>query len=239
METTHSEINSPQKVNIKLEGGWLNQLREEFQKQYMIDLKKFLQEEIEAGKIIYPHGKNIFESLNFTAWDNVKVVIIGQDPYHGPHQAHGLSFSVRKNIPTPPSLQNIFKELSQDIGCQIPKSGDLSGWAQQGVLLLNSILTVQKSSPLSHQNKGWEIFTDKIVQLINQEKKGVVFFLWGSPAQQKGKNIDEKNHLVIKAPHPSPLSAHRGFFHQKYFSRANQYLESQGKTPIDWTNLSY
>jgi len=223
-------------MSIELEPSWLEVLEDEFSKPYMVLLRKFLKDEKEAGYKIYPKGSDIFNAFNKTPFNKVKVVILGQDPYHGPNQAHGLSFSVQKGIPTPPSLQNIYKELATDIpGFKIPQSGDLSEWAQQGVLLLNATLTVRASMAGSHQKKGWEQFTDTVIHKISEQKKGVVFILWGSYAQSKSILIDEKKHLIIKSIHPSPLSVNRGgFYGSKPFSKANAYLEKEGETPIDW-----
>ncbi len=223
--------------NIDLEESWLEQLEPEFQTPYMGNLKAFLKQEKAAGKVIYPKGSEIFNALNTTALNDVKVVILGQDPYHGPNQAHGLCFSVRKGIPLPPSLQNIYKEIHSDLGVKMPTHGDLTGWAEQGVLLLNATLTVQAANAGSHQGRGWEEFTDKIVRVLNDTKTHVVYMLWGSYAQKKGAVIDPNQNLVLKAPHPSPLSAHRGFFGQGHFSKANDYLMNHGKQPIDWSAL--
>jgi uracil-DNA glycosylase len=221
---------------IELEASWLKVLSEEFDKDYMIQLKKFLQHEKEAGKTIYPKGSDIFNAFNKTPFDKVKVVVIGQDPYHGPNQAHGLSFSVQKGVRVPPSLQNIYKELSTDIpGFKIPQTGDLTEWAEQGVLLLNATLTVSAGLAGSHQKKGWEIFTDMVIKTISDKKEGVVFILWGSYAQSKALLIDGSKHLIIKSTHPSPLAvSHGGFFGSKPFSKTNAYLEKAGKKPIDW-----
>jgi uracil-DNA glycosylase len=206
----------------------------EFEQEYMQKLRQFLIEEKQAGKIIYPEGKDIFNSMNLLSYEDIKVVIIGQDPYHGPGQAHGLCFSVKPGVKPPPSLVNIFKEIHQDIGIPISRHGYLKSWAEQGVLLLNSVLTVEKNKAGSHQGKGWERFTDAIIKSINNEHTGVVFFLWGSYAQKKGKIIDKNRHLVLQSVHPSPLSAHRGFFGKQHFSKANDYLQRQGKAVIDW-----
>ncbi len=230
--SNHAKVNS----QIKLEDSWKNKLEDEFNLEYLKNLRDFLIAEKTAGKTIYPESNHIFAALNTTPFDDVKVVIIGQDPYHGPNQAHGLSFSVKPSIPHPPSLMNIFKELKQDVGIS-KKSGDgyLMGWATQGVLLLNAVLTVEAGKANSHQGRGWEIFTDKIVHLINDLRENIVFILWGSYAQKKGAFIDRKKHYVIESPHPSPLSAHRGFLGSKPFSKINTYLESKNKKPIDWS----
>ena len=220
--------------NISLSDNWKNLLQDEFSKSYMNQLISFLQDEKKAGKLIYPQSSEIFNALNITSIENVKVVILGQDPYHGPAQAHGLSFSVKAGIKPPPSLQNIFKELSSDISCTIPSHGDLSAWAHQGVLLLNSVLTVEANSPASHQGKGWELFTDFVIQKLQQIKPHLVFILWGKFAQSKESLIDSEKHLVLKAAHPSPFSAYRGFFGCKHFSKTNTFLHSNQLTPIDW-----
>lgn len=219
---------------IRLEPSWKQRLLEEFSKPYMVDLKAFLQQEKQAGKTIFPKGEDIFNAFSYTPFDQVKVVILGQDPYHGPNQAHGLSFSVRDGIKPPPSLVNMYKELVTDVGFQHPGHGNLTHWAQQGVLLLNAVLTVQMANANSHQGKGWELFTDKVVEVVNQQAQPSVFMLWGSYAQKKGRMIDATKHLVLKAPHPSPLSARRGFFGSRHFSQANQWLESIGRGGIDW-----
>lgn len=201
----------------------------------MLKLKAFLAQEYKAGKIIYPRGDEYFAAMNFTPFENVKVVIVGQDPYHGPGQAHGLCFSVREGVRLPPSLQNIFKELRDDVGVPIPKSGSLTKWAEQGVLLLNAVLTVEDGRAAAHQKKGWEEFTDKVIHTLNDEKENLVFILWGSYAQKKAAFVDRKKHLVIEGVHPSPLSAHRGFFGTKPFSKTNAYLRSKGIAEIDWS----
>lgn len=197
-------------------------------------LRAFLQAEKKQGKQIYPPGELIFNALNTTPFDRVKVVILGQDPYHGPGQAHGLSFSVMPGVPAPPSLQNIFKELEADLGIARASHGCLQSWAEQGVLLLNAVLTVEKFKAASHQGKGWERFTDRIVAELNKKREQLVFLLWGSYAQKKGQIIDRDRHLVLQSTHPSPLSAHRGFLGCRHFSQANAYLEKQGLEPIDW-----
>jgi uracil-DNA glycosylase len=221
---------------IELEASWLKVLSDEFGKDYMLKLKQFLKEEKQAGKTIYPKNADIFNAFAKTPFNEVKVVILGQDPYHGPNQAHGLSFSVQKGVRVPPSLQNIYKELSTDIpGFKIPDTGDLTEWAQQGVLLLNATLTVQAANAGSHQKKGWEKFTDMVIKTISEKKKGVVFILWGAYAQSKTVLIDETKHLIIKSTHPSPLAvSHGGFFGSKPFSKTNAYLVQQGEKPIDW-----
>ena len=222
-------------MTIKLDISWLKELEGEFNKEYMNSLRDFLVEEKNKGKKIYPKGSQIFASLNLTPFKKLKVVILGQDPYHGPGQAHGMSFSVPIGMHPPPSLINIFKELKEDLGIAIPNSGNLKPWATQGVLLLNSILTVEKALAGSHAGKGWEVFTDKIISTINNKKENVVFLLWGSYAQKKGELIDPKKHYILKSPHPSPLSAHKGFFGNSHFSKCNNYLSLKGLEPVDWT----
>ena len=219
---------------IKLHPSWLAVLGDEFEQAYMKQLKAFLLAEKKAGKIIYPAGDNWFNALNITPFAQVSVVILGQDPYHGPGQAHGLCFSVLPGVPAPPSLANMFKELHTDCGIPVSKHGNLQHWAEQGVLLLNAVLTVEQSQANSHQGRGWEHFTDKCIEHLNREREHLVFLVWGSYAQKKGRLIDRNKHLVLQAPHPSPLSAHRGFFGCKHFSKANEYLKQYGKTPIDW-----
>lgn len=221
-------------TEIKLHQSWKDVLHEEFGKDYMLQLKSFLVQQKQQGITVYPKGEDIFNALNSTPLDKVKVVIIGQDPYHGPEQAHGLCFSVKKDVKIPPSLRNIYKELHSDCQFEIPNHGNLQSWANQGVLLLNSVLTVNQSQAGSHQNKGWEIFTDKIIAEINKRRQNVVYLLWGSYAQKKGQHIDESNNLVLKSVHPSPLSAHRGFFGNRHFSQCNAYLERNNITAIKW-----
>lgn len=220
--------------SVKMHPSWKPRLVQAFQAESMKNLKSFLQSEYKKGKKIYPRGLEYFSAFELTPFDQVKVVILGQDPYHGPNQAHGLCFSVQKGVDAPPSLQNIFKELKDDVGCNIPPHGHLEKWAQQGVLLLNSVLTVESGKAASHQGKGWELFTDEVIRRLNEEKEGLVFVLWGSYAQKKGAFIDRKKHLVLESPHPSPLSSYRGFFGSKPFSKINAYLTSRGQTPIDW-----
>ena len=220
---------------IELESSWLKVLHGEFEKDYMLKLKQFLKEEKEAGHKVYPKGSDIFNAFNKTPFDKLKVVILGQDPYHGAHQAHGLSFSVQKGITTPPSLKNIYKELLTDVpGFVIPNHGDLTEWAEQGVLLLNASLTVREGTPGSHQKRGWEEFTDTVIKTISEKKEGIVFILWGAFAQAKAELIDQTKHFIIKSPHPSPFSADRGFFGSKPFSKTNAILEKEGKMAIDW-----
>ena len=229
---TESTVAEPRP--IKLEADWKQLLQREFSDQYMQDLRQFLLSEKARGKRIFPPGDEIFNALNSTAFDNIKVVILGQDPYHGSGQAHGLCFSVKPGVGLPPSLVNIYKELQADVGFKPPTHGCLSYWAEQGVLLLNAVLTVEAGRAASHQGKGWERFTDRVVQLLNEQKSGLVFMLWGSYAQKKGAMIDRQRHLVLQSPHPSPLSASRGFFGNRHFSRANSYLSDRGMEPIDW-----
>jgi uracil-DNA glycosylase len=215
---------------------WKTLLEEEFKKPYFKELKAFLNKEAAEGKEIFPPKKHIFEALNLTPFDKVKVVIIGQDPYHGKGQAHGLSFSVRAGVRIPPSLQNIFKELQQDLGIAIPKNGDLSNWAREGVLLLNNVLTVEEGKAGSHHGQGWEIFTDKIIELLNEKREHLVFILWGSPAQKKASKVDPKKHLILKSVHPSPLSSYRGFFGSQPFSQTNEYLtKTANHRKIEWS----
>ena len=220
-------------VNPKIEESWKMVLKEEFQKLYFETLKTFLVEE-KKSHTIYPSGANIFAAFEHTPFESVEVVILGQDPYHGVGQAHGLSFSVQDDVPHPPSLQNIFKELKDDLGCNIPKSGNLTAWAKQGVFLLNTVLTVRASEANSHRNQGWENFTDAVIKTLSTQKEHLVFILWGSPAGAKASLIDGKKHLILHAPHPSPLSSYRGFFGSKPFSKSNDYLVAKGKKPIDW-----
>ena len=212
---------------------WHKYLLEEFSKDYMQELELFLEEQTQQGKVIYPDTKNIFNAFK-TPLEKITVVILGQDPYHGENQAHGLSFSVRSGVKTPPSLKNIYKEIHDDLDLAIPEHGNLEDWAKQGVLLLNAVLTVEAGKAGSHQKKGWEQFTDKVVDILNTQREGVVFLLWGSHAQKKGKSIDNSKHLILKAPHPSPLSVYRGFYGCKHFSQANSYLLKLGKTEIEW-----
>ena len=221
--------------SVQLEPSWKSRLHPEFKEDYMKNLKTFLKKEMQ-NKIVYPRGEEYFEAFNQTPFDKVKVVIIGQDPYHGSQQAHGLSFSVQKDRLIPPSLRNIYKELKSDLNIPIAPHGFLLNWAQQGVLLLNNTLTVEAGRAGSHRGKGWEKFTDKVCSYLNDEREHLVFLLWGSSAQQKGENINSKKHCVLKAPHPSPFSAERGFFGCRHFSKANAYLKSQNQIPIDWSS---
>src|SRR5688572_24028206 len=220
-------------MDVKISDSWKSRLTEEFDKPYFQQLTTFVKNEY-LTQTIYPPGKEIFKAFDACEFDQVKVVIIGQDPYHGPGQANGLCFSVRDGVRVPPSLVNIFKEIKQDLGKEIPASGNLERWAQQGVLLLNATLTVRASTPGSHQSKGWESFTDAVIKKISNEKENVVFLLWGAYAQKKGEVIDRSKHLVLMSAHPSPFSADRGFFGNKHFSKANDYLKSKGVGEIDW-----
>ncbi|KAA6350160.1 Uracil-DNA glycosylase [termite gut metagenome] len=220
-------------MNVQIEESWKSRLQPEFDKEYFVKLTGFVRNEYLQGAI-YPPGKWIFNAFNFCPFEKVKVVIIGQDPYHGPGQAHGLCFSVNDGVPFPPSLVNIFQEIKNDVGSEIPKTGNLTRWAEQGVLLLNATLTVRAHLPGSHQNKGWETFTDAAIRLLATTRSHIVFILWGAYAQRKGAFIDKTQHLVLTSAHPSPLSAHNGFFHNQYFSRTNDYLKSYGQTGIAW-----
>lgn len=220
-------------MDVKIEQSWKNELQEEFSKDYFLNLTEFVRKEY-ASTRIFPPGNRIFAAFDATPFDKVKVVILGQDPYHGENQANGLCFSVGDGVPFPPSLLNIFKEIKSDIGSEIPQSGDLSRWAEQGVLLLNATLTVRAHTAGSHQGQGWETFTDEAIARLANRRDHLVFMLWGSYAIRKGAFIDRSRHLVLTSPHPSPLSAHRGFFGNHHFSLANAYLTNHGKTPIAW-----
>ncbi|EEX66046.1 uracil-DNA glycosylase [Vibrio metoecus] len=214
---------------------WHDVIGNEKQQDYFQQTLQFVESQRQSGKVIYPPAKEVFNAFRFTEFGDVKVVILGQDPYHGPNQAHGLCFSVLPGVKTPPSLVNIYKELAQDIpGFQIPSHGYLQSWAQQGVLLLNTVLTVEQGMAHSHANTGWETFTDRVIDALNQHRSGLVFLLWGSHAQKKGRMIDRQRHHVLMAPHPSPLSAHRGFLGCQHFSQTNQLLQAQGIAPIHW-----
>ena len=218
---------------IEFKNDWESFLKDEYNKEYYQNLRNFLIKEYKT-KVIYPNMYDLFNAIHLTSYKDVKVVILGQDPYHGKGQAHGLSFSVQKGVPTPPSLQNIYKELKSDLGCYIPNNGFLEKWSKQGVLLLNTVLTVEEGKPNSHKGIGWEIFTDKIISILNDKNDPIVFILWGKNAQSKENLITNKSHLIIKSPHPSPLSASRGFFGSKPFSKTNLFLKSVGKKEIDW-----
>ena len=226
---------------IKLHPSWKNVLEQDLRSSYMVSLRKFLQSELQSGKRIYPPMREVFSALDYCPLDQVRVVIIGQDPYHGENQAHGLSFSVKPGVRPPPSLRNIFQEIQDDLHASSSSTdqfsmdrGCLTSWAAQGVLLLNSVLTVVAGRSGSHQGYGWERFTDQIVNVVNEQREHVVFLLWGSPAQKKGAIVDRNRHYVLSAPHPSPLSAERGFFGCRHFSKTNSYLQSRGYEPIDW-----
>lgn len=222
-------------MNVKIEEGWKNALMSEFSKDYFLNLTQRIRNEYADPSVtVYPPGKEIFAAFDASPFADTKVVIIGQDPYHGPGQANGLAFSVAKGVEIPPSLRNIFQEISTDLGIPPADNGDLSRWARQGVLLLNATLTVRAHQPKSHSRIGWETFTDAAVDAISRQREGIVFMLWGKDAISKGRTIDRSRHLVLTAPHPSPLSAYRGFFGCKHFSKANEWLMAHGKTPIQW-----
>jgi len=220
---------------VKLEPSWKARIGDYLERPDMQALSAFLRTEKQAGKVIYPPGPDIFAAFDHAPFDQVRVVVLGQDPYHGPNQAHGLCFSVRPGVRVPPSLQNIFKEIQRDLGMAPPDHGCLTPWADRGVLLLNAVLTVERGNANAHQGKGWEGFTDAAIDALNREREGIVFMLWGSYAQRKGQLIDTGRHRVLKSVHPSPLSAHRGFLGCGHFSAANAYLEQQGRAPIDWS----
>lgn len=220
-------------MGIKFDNDWAELLKPEFEKEYFKKLRGFLVSEYD-NQTIYPEKDDIFNAMHLTAYKDVRVVIIGQDPYHGPGQAHGLCFSVKPGVKTPPSLVNIYKELNSDLGCYVPNNGYLVKWAEQGVMLLNTVLTVRASQAHSHKNMGWETFTNHIIEMLNSHEEPIVFLLWGNPAQKKATLITNKHHYILKAPHPSPLSAHRGFFGSKHFSRTNAILKQHGFEPIDW-----
>ncbi len=222
-------------MDVKIEASWKEILRDEFEQPYFEDIVRHIKTEKEQGKTIYPPGSRIFNAFNTTPFSSLKIVILGQDPYHGPGQAHGLCFSVHDGVPPPPSLINIFKELQRDTGIRPPRSGNLTHWAEQGVFLLNASLTVRAGEPMSHSRIGWAQFTDKVIKKISEGKEHVVFILWGKFAQEKRMLIDESKHLVLKAAHPSPLSAENGFFGCRHFSKANEYLVEHKIDPIDWS----
>jgi len=226
-------MGSATQSEIRLEQSWLDRLQPQFDQPHMVQLRAFLVEE-KAKHAVFPPGAEMFNAFQFTPFDQVRVVILGQDPYHGPGQAHGLCFSVRKDVRPPPSLQNIFKELHHDLDVPKPAHGELTQWAQQGVLLLNTVLSVRAHNANSHRGKGWEPFTDRVIELLNAERDGLVFVLWGSAAGRKAEMIDAGRHLILRSPHPSPLSAHRGFFGCRHFSQINAHLQRQGGAPIDW-----
>lgn len=221
-------------ISPKLEESWKRALKQEFEKPYFLEIKKHLMEEKRNSQIIYPAGPNIFKAFNLTSFESVKVVILGQDPYHGAGQAHGLCFSVPEGVKPPPSLINIFKELHQDMGASIPRHGNLEKWARQGVLLLNAILTVRAGQPASHSKIGWQDFTNAVIQILSEQRVGIVFLLWGKFAQDKALLIDHHKHHILKAAHPSPFSADRGFFGCKHFSKTNNILQHEGYNPVDW-----
>jgi uracil-DNA glycosylase len=221
-------------IDPNIEISWKSRLKKEFEAEYFLELKKFLITELTSGKKVFPPGNQIFNAFNWTPFDKVKVVIIGQDPYHGAGQANGICFSVADNVSIPPSLKNVFKELSDDLGYPVPQTGNLEKWARQGVLLLNASLTVRENEAGSHQNRGWEQFTNAVIRLLSEEKSGLVFLLWGKFAQQKADIIDTGKHFLLKAAHPSPFSAYNGFIGCKHFSKTNEILMNSGKTPIDW-----
>jgi len=220
-------------MEVQIESSWKKKLSEEFGKPYFKELTSFVKGEYKTGTI-YPNPKNIFRAFELTPFDKVRVVILGQDPYHGPHQAIGLSFAVEEGITLPPSLRNIYKELESDLGNPVTSHGDLTRWAEQGVLLLNATLTVRASTPGSHQGRGWEQFTDAVIRVLSEEKEHLVFILWGNYARTKGAHIDRSKHLVIESAHPSPFSAYNGFFGSKPFSKANEYLKENGEKKINW-----
>lgn len=220
-------------MDVKIEASWKKHLAQEFQKNYFAELSEFVKTEYKS-QVVYPPGKELFAAFDNCSFPNLKVVILGQDPYHGAGQANGLCFSVNEGIKPPPSLVNIFKELHHDLGKPMPKSGNLSRWAQQGILLLNATLTVRANSPGSHQNRGWETFTDQVIEMVSQQKENVVFILWGAYAQKKKSLIDENKHFIISSPHPSPFSAYNGFFGSGPFSKTNLYLKKHGISEIDW-----
>lgn len=226
-------MNGVSEPDVKIESSWKQVLKDEFSSAYFSELKSFLVGEREKH-VVFPPGKQIFGAFDQTPFNQVKVVILGQDPYHGPGQANGLSFSVAPGVRLPPSLQNIFKEIGDDLKVEMGNNGDLSAWAKQGVLLLNATLTVRAASPASHQGKGWEQFTDAVIRLLSEKRKGIVFLLWGKPAQMKEKLIDTSKHFILKSVHPSPLSAYRGFMGCRHFSRTNKILVDQGLVPINW-----
>lgn len=228
-------MSTPLTIDPRLHESWKHALADEFRQPYFRDLKAFLIRERQAGQVFFPPGPLIFKALDSTPFDHVKVVVLGQDPYHGPGQAHGLSFSVPDGIPAPPSLLNIFKELHADLGTPLPAHGNLEKWARQGVLLLNATLTVRAHQAASHQKQGWERFTDAIIRVLDERREGLVFVLWGRSAREKGQLIDRARHHVLTAAHPSPLSAHNGFFGCRHFSAINRLLTEAGQTPIDWS----
>lgn len=220
-------------MDVKIESSWKEQLQKEFKKDYFYNLTQFVKQEYK-NHIIYPPGSQIFNAFNLCPFNETKVVLLGQDPYHGPGQAHGLCFSVNDGVPFPPSLQNIFKEINNDLDIPIPTSGNLTRWGKQGVLLLNATLTVRARQAGTHQNQGWELFTDAVIRLLAEKKENLVFILWGAYAQRKGAFIDRNKHLVLESAHPSPLAAYRGFWNNNHFSKTNRYLSSHHMSPIEW-----
>lgn len=222
---------------VHIGNDWDNLLKEEFEKDYYLKLREFLKTEYFSRKI-YPPMNDIFNALKYTSYEDARVVILGQDPYHGEGQAHGLCFSVKEGVPFPPSLKNIFKEIKESLGIDMPASGELVGWAKQGVLLLNTTLTVREGAPQSHKGRGWEILTDRIIELMNEKERPVVFMLWGGNARAKKSLITNKHHLVLECAHPSPLSAYAGFFGSNHFAKANEYLTAKGEKPIDWSKIN-
>ena len=222
---------------VHIGNDWDALLKEEFEKDYYLSLREFLKVEYFSKKI-YPPMNDIFNALRYTSYEDARVVILGQDPYHGEGQAHGLCFSVKEGVPFPPSLKNIFKEIKESLGIDMPRSGELVGWAKQGVLLLNTTLTVREGAPQSHKGRGWEILTDRIIELMNEKERPVVFMLWGGNARAKKSLITNKHHLVLECAHPSPLSAYAGFFGSNHFAKANEYLESKNERPIDWSRIN-
>lgn len=222
---------------VHIGNDWDALLKEEFEKDYYLSLREFLKAEYFSKKI-YPPMNDIFNALRYTSYDEARVVILGQDPYHGEGQAHGLCFSVKEGVPFPPSLKNIFKEIKESLGIDTPRSGELVGWAKQGVLLLNTTLTVREGAPQSHKGRGWEILTDRIIELMNEKERPVVFMLWGGNARAKKSLITNKHHLVLECAHPSPLSAYAGFFGSNHFAKANEYLEARNEKPIDWSRIN-
>ncbi|MEL6558601.1 MAG: uracil-DNA glycosylase [Bacteroidota bacterium] len=220
-------------MDVKIESGWKKELQQEFDKEYFAGLTSFVRDEYRQYTV-FPPGKEMFAAFDYCPFDQTKVIILGQDPYHGPGQANGLCFSVKPGVRMPPSLQNIFKEVKDDIGKDLPENGSLERWAKQGILLLNATLTVRQSSPGSHQGRGWEEFTDAVVSILSEKKESLVFLLWGAYAQRKGEIIDKSKHQVLASAHPSPFAAHRGFFGNRHFSKTNEYLVQKGFDPIEW-----
>ena len=227
--------NTPGTARTVLAPGWEARMGDEFSKPYMNKLQEFLRNESRSGAVVYPPNDKMFRALQLVDFDNVKVVLLGQDPYHGAHQAIGMSFAVETPTPAPPSLKNIFKEIQSDLSIPAPRNTELTGWAEQGVLLLNTVLTVRANEAFSHRNQGWETFTDRVITELNSHEQPLVFLLWGSPSQQKAKMITNPNHFILRSPHPSPLSAHRGFFGGHHFSKTNAFLQERNREPINWS----